>query len=303
VLLDIARDVADVAPDARLINFTNPSGLVTEALLKHTAVPTIGLCNSPLGFAQNIAARFGAAPEQIRLDYVGLNHLSWIRGVTLHGRDVFEEVLANAIARARTDESLFSPELLETLSMIPSYYLTYYYNHDRIVAEQQRAAETRGEQVREIDAHLLALYADPDLEHKPELLQERGGAHYATAALALISAIHHNTGELQIVNTRNNGALPDLPPDCVVELPALINGRGAQAVPISPLPPVIRGLVQAVKAYEELTVVAAVEGDGQAALQALLAHPLVPSFDVAQGLWTAIKGANGAYLPQFERRR
>jgi 6-phospho-beta-glucosidase len=299
VLLDIAHDIAEVAPGARLINFTNPSGIITEALLKYSEVPTIGLCNSPFGFQQGIARQLGVSPERIQLDYVGLNHLSWIRGVKLDGEDVFDRVLAGAIARAAAGELPFSPQLLKTLGMLPSYYLNYYYNHDQVLDEQRRAEKTRGEEVQEIEASLLKLYADPNLEHKPQLLEKRGGAYYSTVAVAVINAIHHDAGEVHIVNTRNDGALPDLPSPCVVELPAVINKGGAQAVPVAPMPPAIRGLTQAVKAYEELTVLAAVKGDEQAALQALLAHPLVPSFAVAQRLWTAIKEANRAYLPQF----
>jgi len=298
VLLDIAHDMAEVAPGARLINFTNPSGIITEALLKYTDVPTIGLCNSPFGFQQGIARQLGVAPQRIRLDYVGLNHLSWIRGVQLDGEDVFDQVLEGAITQARAGDSPFSPQLLETLGMIPSYYLNYYYHHDRVLDEQRRTDKTRGEEVQEIEARLLELYADPSLKHKPQLLEKRGGAHYSTVAVAVISAIHRDAGEVHIVNTRNNG---DLPPHCVVELPSVINKSGAQAVPVAPMPPVIRGLTQAVKAYEELTVQAAAEGDERTALQALLAHPLVPSFAVAQRLWAAIKEANRAYLPQFER--
>jgi len=297
VLLDIARDMAEVAPEAHLINFTNPSGIITEALLKYADIPTIGLCNSPFGFQQGIAHQLGVVPERVQLDYVGLNHLSWIRGVRLDGEEVFDQVLEGAMARA--GESPFSPELLETLGMLPSYYLTYYYNHDQMVAEQRRAEKTRGEVVQEIEASLLELYADPNLKHKPKLLEKRGGAHYSTVAVAVISAIHHDEGEVHIVNTLNNGALSDLPPHCVVELPSVINGSGVRAIPVAPMPPVIRGLTQAVKAYEELTVLAGAEGDEQAALQALLAHPLVPSFAVAQGLWAAIKEANRAYLSQF----
>jgi 6-phospho-beta-glucosidase len=302
VILDIARDIAKFAPGAQLINFANPSGIVTEALLKYSDIPTIGLCNSPYGFQQSIAQQLGVTPGRIQLDYVGLNHLSWIRGVRLDGQDVFDQVLEGAIAQARAGESSFSPQLLETLGMVPNDYLNYYYNHDQVVAEQRRTAKTRGEQVLEIEARLLGLYAEPSLSHKPGLLEERGGAHYSTVAVNVISAIHCDKGEVHIVNTRNNGALPDLPPDCAVELPSLINSGGARAIPVDPMPAAIRGLAQAVKAYEELTVLAAVEGDEQAALQALLAHPLVPSFTVAQGLWAAIKEANRAYLPQFVGR-
>jgi len=301
VVLDIARDMAEVAPGAYLINFSNPAGIITEALLAYANVPSIGLCNSPFGFQQDIAQQLGVAPERIELDYVGLNHLSWIRGVRLDGQDVFERVMEGAVSRAEANESEFSPQLLRTLGMLPSYYLGYYYNHDRVLAEQRRAGRTRGEEVREIEARLLKLYADPNLDHKPELLEKRGGAHYATVAVAVISAIHGDKGEVHIVNTRNNGAMPELPPASVVELRSVVDKNGARAIPVPPMPPSIRGLTQAVKAYEELTVLAAVEGDEQVALQALLAHPLVPSFSAAQGLWAAIKDANRAYLPQFVR--
>jgi len=299
VLLGVARDMAEVAPNARLINFTNPSGIVTEALLNHTAIPTIGLCNSPRGFLQSIAKPLGVTPERIQLDYVGLNHLSWIRGVKLNGEDVFDRVMQGAIAEARAGRSPFAPELLETLNMIPSTYLRYYYNREEVLAEQRRASQTRGEEVREIDASLLKLYSDPSLSHKPALLERRGGAYYSTVAMDVIDAIHNNTGEVHIVNTRHEGALSDLPASCVAELPSVLSASGARAIPATPMSPAIRGLVQAVKAYEQLAIQAAVEGDERAAQQALLVHPLVPSFSVARALWEAIKQANRPYLPQF----
>ncbi len=299
VMLDIAHDMAELAPGAYLINFTNPSGIITEALLRYSRVTAIGLCNIPIGLQHRIARLLGVSPERIRLDYVGLNHLSWVRGVKLDGEDVFGQVMERAIAMARAGELPFSPELLETLGMIPCDYLRYYYHHDQVVAEQRRSGRTRGEVVQEIEAELLRMYADPALNRKPELLEKRGGAYYSTAAVALMSAIHRDAGEVQIVNTRNDSALPDLPAGCVVELPSVIGRGGAKTLPVDPMPPSIRGLVQAIKAYEELTVRAAVEGDERAALQALLAHPLIPSFGVARDLWVAIKEANKAYLPQF----
>jgi 6-phospho-beta-glucosidase len=302
VLLDITRDMADVAPGARLINFTNPSGLVAEAILKYTDTPTVGLCNSPFGFQQAIAQQLGVTAERVQLDYVGLNHLSWIRGARMDGQDVFGTVLQAAIDEARAGESSFSPELLEMLGMIPSYYLNYYYNHPEVLAGQRRARKTRAEEVREIETGLLELYADPSLRHKPKLLEERGGAHYSTVAVAVISAMHRDAGEVHIVNTRSDGALPGIPPHCVVELPSVLDGRGARALPVEPMPLAIRGLTQTVKAYEELAIVASVEGDEQAALQALVAHPLVPSFAVARELLAAILEANQAHLPQFRRR-
>ncbi|MEN3010747.1 MAG: 6-phospho-beta-glucosidase, partial [Candidatus Bipolaricaulaceae bacterium] len=209
--------------------------------------------------------------------------------------------LARALEEARLGKFPFSPELLETMQMIPSYYLRYYYHPDEVLAEQKAAGHTRAEEVQAIDAELLKIYSDPLLAQKPAFLEKRGGAHYSTAAVALISAVYNDKGEVHIVNVRNQGAVPDLPEHVVVEVPARVDHQGARPLPGRPLPPAIRGLIQAVKAYEELAVEAAVTGDERLALQALLVHPLVPSFAVAQGLWKALKEAHRSYLPQFFR--
>lgn len=299
VMLEIAADIARVAPKARLINFTNPAGIITEAVSKHTDVGVIGLCNGPVGAWRGIAAGLGVEPEQVRLDYVGLNHLSWVRGIYLDSRDVTAEVMQEAIAHAGQGEGSFAPELLKMLWMLPSYYLDYYYNTDRVVAEMEAAEKTRGEVVLEVESALLEMYKDEALATKPQQLEQRGGAHYSKAAVALIHALAADTGDVQIVNTRNRGAIPDLPADVVVEVPCVIDGRGAHPLVTDPLPECIRGLVQVVKAYEELTVKAGVEGDERAALQALTVHPLVPSFAVATQLWAEIREANAKELPQF----
>jgi len=297
VMLGIAADITRVAPGAWLINFTNPASIITEAVSKYTDVGVIGLCNGPIGARREIAAELGVEPEQVRLDYVGLNHLSWIRGIYLNGRDVTDEVLEGAIAHQ--GKSSFAPELLKMLWMLPSYYLDYYYNTDRVVTEMKAAGKTRGEVVLEVESGLLEMYQDEALVTKPRQLEQRGGAHYSQAAVALIHALAADTGDVQIVNTANRGAIPDLPAAGVVEVPCVINGRGAHPLLTDPLPACIRGLVQAVKAYEELTVKAGAEGDEQAALQALTVHPLVPSFAVAKQLWQEIKEANAKELPQF----
>ncbi len=301
VMRELAQAMEELCPQAFLINFTNPSGLVTEALLRTSRVRVLGLCNVPLGLRHMISRWLGADPAEITLDYLGLNHLSWVRGVKRSETDVFPQVLSLAVKMARGGEFPFSPELLETLELIPSYYLRYYYHHDEVLAEQRAAGKTRAEEVQAIDAELLRIYADPAMDRKPELLSKRGGAHYSTAAVTLICAIHNNKGEVHIVNVRNDGAIPDLPAHAVVEVPATVDREGAHPLPCGPVPPQIRGLVQAVKAYEELTVDAALTGDEGRALQALLAHPLVPSFAVAQRLWKSLKEAHRPYLPQFFR--
>jgi 6-phospho-beta-glucosidase len=294
VMLDIARDIARLAPRAWLINFTNPSGLITEAVLRHTGANVLGLCNVPINMQISVAEALGVPRERVTLEYVGLNHLSWAR-VLLDGRDVTGRVLDSQWGQTAG----IDPAYLRALGWLPNYYLHYYAHPDRVLAEQQAANQTRAERLQQVEAELLADYADPDLDHKPELLETRGGAHYSTAAVELIRAIAQNRREVHIVNVRNGDALPDLPPGCAVEVPAVIGRDGARPLTMGHQPPAIRGLLAAVKTYEELTIDAAVTGDEDTAKMALLAHPLVPSWDVAVALWDDIKTAHRAHLPQF----
>lgn len=302
VMLSIAADMERLCPQAWLINFTNPSGLITEALVRHSTVKVIGLCNLPINMLHAVAGYLGVSLQRVSLDYVGLNHLSWVKGVYLDGREVTREVLDKAIAEARQAAEvhpLFSPELLEGLGMLPCYYLRYYYHHDEALEEQKKAGKTRGEEVQEIEGRLLAMYADPHLVNKPKELEKRGGALYSTAAVSLIAALVCNKNEVHIVNSRNRGAVVDLPEGSVVEVPSLVGAAGAIPLTVGYLPVMIRGLIQSVKAYEELTVEAAVTGDRKTALQALINHPLVLGFGVAKALLNAILEANRDYLPQF----
>lgn len=302
VALRIARDMESLAPEAFLINFTNPSGLITEALHRYSQVRTIGLCNLPIGMEMRLSQWLGVDRRQLRLDWVGLNHLNWTRGVTLDGQDIWPRVFSKEVEETQGREEdgwSFSADLLESLGMIPCGYLNYYYNHDVMLAKQQKSSRTRAEEVREIEEQLLEMYQDPELQEKPKLLEKRGGAYYSKVAVSVISALINNKQETHIVNTLNGGAIPDLPPDVVVEVASVIGSDGARSLGTAPLPAEVRGLVQAVKAYEELAVVAGAEGDRPRALQALLAHPLVPSFRVARGLLEALLNAHRAYLPQF----
>jgi 6-phospho-beta-glucosidase len=301
VILEMAEDAERLAPNSVLINFTNPSGMVTEALLRYTKAKAIGLCNVPITMKYMIASWLNVDPGKIFLDYVGLNHLSWVRGVHVDREDFSQKAWLAAIERAEKGEFPFSPELIKILGLIPSYYLRYYYHHDEVLAEIQKTGKTRAEVVAEIDAELLRLYSDPGLTKPPPPLGRRGGAHYSTAAVALISAMHNNKGEVQILNVQNLQAIPELPEGAVVEVPCVVTRSSVTPLPQKPLPPEIRGLVQAVKAYEELTIKAAAEGDEKSALQALLAHPFVTSFAQAKALWEAIKKANQAFLTRFSR--
>jgi 6-phospho-beta-glucosidase len=296
VMLDIAADTARVAPRARLINFTNPSGIVTEALAKHSGVTPIGLCNGPIGAQRAIAELLDTNPGRISMDWVGLNHLSWVRGVTLDGRELIGDVIERAISSGLVAQ--FSPALLRGLRMLPSYYLDYYYNTKRVLSEQRAAERTRGEEVLEIEQRLLDDYSDPALATKPADLGKRGGAYYSTAAVSLIRALE-GEGGIHIVNVPNCGAIAELPGNVAVEVPCSIESGTVRPLPCSPLPATIRGLVQSVKSYEELTIQASVEGDDVAAVLALNAHPLVPDFEVAEKIWEDIKRVHARYLPQF----
>jgi len=299
VMLEIAEDAERFAPNSVLINFTNPSGMVTEALLRYTKVKAIGLCNVPITMKYMIAGWLNVDPGKVFLDYVGLNHLSWVRGVYVDYEDFSQRALLAAIKHAEVGKFPFSPELIKILGMIPSYYLRYYYHHDEVLTEIQKTGKTRAEVVAEIDAELLRLYSDPNLTEPPSLLSRRGGAHYSTAAVALISAMHNDKGEVQILNVQNLRVISELPEGAVVEVPCVVKRSSVTPLPQKPLPPAIRGLIQAVKAYEELTIKAAAEGDEKSALQALLAHPFVTSFSQAKALWQAIKRANQAHLTRF----
>jgi 6-phospho-beta-glucosidase len=295
VVLGVAEAVAArAAPGAWIVDFTNPVGIVTRALLDagHRA---IGLCNSAIGFQRALAANLGVAPGRVALEHVGLNHLTWIRAVRVDGVDRLGELL-DAHADELADAVGLPAELLRTLGVIPSYYLRYFYLTGTVLAEQ-RAGPKRAEQVAAIERELLAMYADPALAAKPELLASRGGAFYSEAAVQLVAALAHGTGDVQVVDVRNGTTLAGLPADAVVEVPARIDRDGAHPLPQAPLAPELLGLAQQVAAYEALTVTAARGGDRASALKALLANPLVAGYDVAAPLLAALLAANRAYLP------
>jgi 6-phospho-beta-glucosidase len=297
VVLEIAEETARRgAGGAWLLDFTNPSGLVTQALLDH-GHRAIGLCNVPIGFQRDFAKRLGVAPERVQLEHVGLNHLSWERKVLVDGVDRLPELIA-AHGDELAAEVELPVEIVRLLGAIPSYYLRYYYRTAVMLAEL-RTTTPRAEEVMEIERGLLAMYADPALEVKPKLLEERGGAFYSEASAMLVESLYGDCGDVQVVNTRNDGALPDLDDDDVVEVPCRIDAAGAHPLPLEPLAPELRGLVQQAKAYERLAARAAASGDRGLALKALMANPLVRDYDVAAPLLEALLAANREYLPRF----
>jgi 6-phospho-beta-glucosidase len=295
VVLDIAERSRQRALDsAWIIDFTNPVGIVTRALLDagHRA---IGLCNVAIGFQRTFAALLGVDPARVMLDHVGLNHLTWERAAVVDGTDVLPDLIAKHGEQVAGHTGLPASVLVET-GAVPSYYLHYFWDHDATVA-RLRHEPTRAEEVARIERELLAAYADPALTHKPELLGQRGGAFYSEAAVALLASLVNGTGDVQVVNLRNQGTLPFLDDDAVIEVPAAIGTAGARPVPVAPLHPAMRGLVAHVSAYEELAVDAALRGGRDRVAGALLAHPLVGQYDLAGRLAERLIAENAGYLP------
>ena len=300
VVLELAEQVRKHAPNARIVDFTNPVGIVTRALLDagHDAV---GLCNVAIGFQRRFAAAAGVTPEQVSLDHVGLNHLTWIRGVRVAGQERLDEIIAEQGADIAGNLYL-PPKILTDLHAIPSYYLRYFYEHDAVVKELKES-ESRAEQVAAMERQLIEMYNDPAVDEKPELLSKRGGAFYSEAAVELIASLTGTTGQpdVRVVNMRNNGTLPFLSDDTVIEVSAEVGPNGIKALPQTPLPAHMRGLIAHVSAYEELALDAAIHGGRDRVVQALLAHPLIGQYDLSNRLGDALIAANKRYLPWAAR--
>jgi 6-phospho-beta-glucosidase len=297
VVLEIAEDTARLgAAGAWLLDFTNPAGLVTQGLIDH-GHRAIGLCNIPIGFQRDLAKQLGVEPSQVQLEHVGLNHLSWERRVMVNGVDRLPELIDGFSDQLGEDVDL-PGDLVRLLRAIPSYYLRYFYLTDEIL-EKQRTEQPRAEEVMEIERGLLEMYADPKLDVKPKLLEQRGGAFYSEAAAMLVESLHTDRGDVQVVNVRNDGAIPNMADDAVVEVACRIDASGAMPLPVEPLAPEMLGLVEQVKAYERLTVAAAVSGDRDLALKALMANPLTSQYRVAKPLLDALLEANREHLPRF----
>jgi 6-phospho-beta-glucosidase len=295
VVLDIAERARQrAASDAWIIDFTNPVGIVTRALLDfgHRA---IGLCNVAIGFQRQFAALLDVAPESVELDHVGLNHLTWERAAIVDGVDRLPELIE--AHGADLAERVGAPlPVIREMGSVPSYYLRYYWAHDAVVAAE-RGQPTRAQEVAKLEEQLLEMYGDPTLDRKPELLGQRGGAFYSEAAVALLASLVTDAGDRQVVNVRNAGTLPFLPDQAVVEVPATIGAGGAVPVSAAPLSPLMTGLVAHMSAYEELALDAALRGGRDRVATALLAHPLVGQYDIAGQLADKLVAENAAFLP------
>jgi 6-phospho-beta-glucosidase len=307
VILSIAKDIREVAHGALLANFTNPAGLVTEALTRHAPdVPAVGVCNvgitTKMEILDELEKATGSRVESERavLNTLGLNHLTWHRGFTIDGEEMWPMIFS-AYVESLKEES--APEwdvrTIESLGMIPNYYLQYFYYTAKKLKEQKKWPPSRAEEVMEIEKDLLRQYADPNLTEPPADLMKRGGAYYSTLATQVIESHHNNLGQVHVVNVRNNGAVREWPADWVLELPAKVDKRGIHPLPADPLPPACFGLISQVKMYELLTVEAAVHGDRNAMYQALLTHPLGPSADKVQEVMDDMLKTNKQWLPQF----
>jgi 6-phospho-beta-glucosidase len=281
VVLDIAERVRERSNDAWIVDFTNPVGIVTRALLDHDH-KAIGLCNVAIGFQRRWARELGVDPSHVVVDQVGLNHLTWVRRVLLDGVDVLPGLLSEHGDELAAELDL-PRRLLDELGVVPSYYLHYFYAHDEVLQEQLEGVP-RAQQVAEIERELLEMYRDPNLVEKPALLEQRGGAFYSEAALGLVESLVSGNGAIHEVDVRNDGTLAGLADDDVVEVPARVTRDGAVPLTQPPLAPELLGLTQHVAAYERLALRAALSRDVVDVKKALLAHPLIGQYAIAEQL-------------------
>ncbi|WP_405993255.1 6-phospho-beta-glucosidase [Streptomyces sp. NBC_00986] len=297
VVLDIAERVRRTNPDAWIIDFTNPVGIVTRALLQ-AGHKTVGLCNVAIGFQRKFAGLLGVTPTDVHLDHVGLNHLTWETAVRLGGPEG-ENVLPKLLGEHGDDiaADLSLPRvLLDRLGVVPSYYLRYFYAHDEVVREL-RTKPSRASQVAEMERELLKMYADPALDEKPALLAKRGGAYYSEAAVDLAAALLGGGGSpYQVVNTYNKGTLPFLPDDAVIEVQAAVGAKGPTPLAVAEVDPLYAGLMANVTAYEDLALEAALRGGRDRVFRALLSHPLIGQYEYAEALTDQLIAHNREHL-------
>ncbi|MFC5403499.1 6-phospho-beta-glucosidase [Cohnella soli] len=304
VLLDICKDIEELAPNAWLLNFTNPAGMVTEAISRHSKVKSIGLCNAPIGLHKWLINKYGVEAKRIYTEFVGLNHLHWVTRIEIEGEDKLNELLdkREEYSGKNVPATEWDPEFLRNLGGFPSYYLKYFYMQDAMLEEQLaslKANGTRAEVVKRVEDELFELYKNPDLQEKPKQLEQRGGAYYSEAAVNLMVSLYNDRRDIQTLNVTNGRVLDFLPEDASIEVNCVVTGQGPLPLPVTKVPEHAKGLIAAVKTYERLTIEAAITGDRGIALQAMVAHPLVPSVRVAKILLDEMLEKNKPYLPRF----
>jgi 6-phospho-beta-glucosidase len=304
VALNVARAIVEEAPHATLLNFTNPAGLITQALIQEVPeLSTIGLCNVPWNTRIEIAEALGVASTSVNFDYIGLNHLSWIRGVKVDGVDFSTQAIkafrSLTIEKGKPGDSpAWTQSSIDLLQAIPNYYLSYYYS-EKAWIDYQSKNPTRASEVMKIEEILIEKFKDEALVTKPQELMQRGGAYYSDSAAELMADIHNNAGTTHIVNTLNNGAVPGFPDDAVMEIPAIISSQGAASIKTGAMRSDIDSLVRSVKDFEMLAIHAAVNGDEESALRALITNPIGPDISDARALWADLKKENAGMIGAF----
>ena len=310
VIMEICREIEELCPNAWLINFTNPAGMITEAVLRYSNIKkVVGLCNVPIGMEMGAAQLINVDHSRVRIDFAGLNHLVYGLDVYVDGVSVKEDLLKKltdkeqSITMKNIHAMGWEPEFLQALNVLPCPYHNYYYKTREMVEEEVKAASeggTRAEVVKKLEEELFQLYQDPDLAEKPPQLEKRGGAYYSDAACRLIHSIYTDKRDIQPVNTRNNGAIAGIPSESAVEVSCMITKDGPKPLAVGELPVSVRGLVQSIKSFERVTIDAALTGDYNTALLALTINPLVGSDKIAKKILDEMLEAHRTYLPQFQ---
>lgn len=308
VVLDIIKDIEELCPNAWLVNFTNPTGVISEAVFKYTNFRRyIGLCNVPIGVKNGMADILKVEKDRIEMDFAGLNHMVYALNVRVDGKDITKEAIEKFVTSSLTMQNIkdipLNADFVRALGVIPCPYHKYYYKHKEMLEEELEGfkdGKTRGETVKALEEDLFELYKDENLAVKPPQLEKRGGAYYSDAACNLINSIYNDKKDIQVVNTLNNGAIRDFREDSAAEMSCVITKEGPKPLSVGYLPVAVSGLVSEIKAFEILAAKAAVEGDYNAALQALCINPLIPSDDLAKTILDEMMEAHKEYLPQFK---
>lgn len=308
IALDICKDMEELCPDAWLLNFTNPSGMVTEAVLKYSKIKAVGLCNVPVIMQKGVARTLDTSENKVVMQVAGLNHMIWARKILLDGKDrlsfVINEIISgnDQLVPQNIPPFAWPKDLLSKMGMIPCAYLRYYYMSEDIMSQELNEAKgegTRAEIVKALEERLFELYSDPELNYKPKELEKRGGQYYSDAACELMSAIYNDKRTLMHINTRNDGAIQGLPDDCVVEVTSLITKSGPLPLNVPPFPMDTLRLLQLMKEFEILTVEAAVTGDINLATRALILNPLVKTGTLLDEALKETVQMNLDFMPQF----
>lgn len=311
VLMDIAEDMKRICPDAWMINFTNPAGIVTEALLKHSAhKKVIGVCNIPFNMRHSVAEILNVSPKLVNIEFIGMNHFVFGRKVYVQGADRTDEVLQKLVGQdldyspANIMNLGWSKEFIEATGLLPNPYHQYYFQTQAVLEKDLQAFVehgTRAEVVQKLEASLFDIYKNPTLREKPVELEKRGGAFYSDVACSLMDSIYNNREDIQTVNTVNNGTIPDLPNDAVIEANCLITKDGPKPIALGALPIAVKGIILQMKAFEELVTRAAITGNYHDAYVAMVMNPLIADEKQSKTLLDELLEAHKAYLPQFNK--